>query len=255
MFAWRTDDGGRSFSAPLALVPEGVPELDHPGIATGAGQAPAQRNVYLAWAGGADDRHPNDLGFTRSTDGGPRPGDRACCRGAALLPHPGPALVWACRQGRGARFGHRCGAGHRADPLLGGESPSVTWAADGRTFIIVDNTYEAPGHGYGVRFYRLRVGPDGRAVRLDPLRIKVWPSAVDDVALSPDGSRLAIAEQSQYSRIQVRSLATGATKTWRTRAPGARGIFPGQRAAIRSGSCGNRGCTPRRQRSEAGTGC
>src|SRR5215475_3146082 len=108
-------------------------------------------------------------------------------------------------------------------PLQGGESPSVTGAADGRTFIIVDNTYEAPGHGYGVRFYRLRVGPDGRAVRLDPLRIKVWPSAVNDVALSPDGSRLAIAEQSccQHSQIQVRSLATGATKTWRTRASGA----------------------------------
>jgi hypothetical protein len=70
MFAWRTDDGGRSFSAPLALVPEGVPELDHPGIAASAGQAPSQRNVYVAWAGGADDRHPNDLGFTRSTDGG-----------------------------------------------------------------------------------------------------------------------------------------------------------------------------------------
>src|SRR6266487_1672292 len=47
-------------------------------------------------------------------------------------------------------------------PLLDGESPSVTGAADGRTFIIVDNTGQAPGHGYGVRFYRLRVGPDGR---------------------------------------------------------------------------------------------
>ncbi len=102
-----------------------------------------------------------------------------------------------------------------------------TGAADGRTFIIVDNTGQAPGHGYGVRFYRLRVGPDGRTVRLSRLPIKVWPLAVDDVAVSPDGSRLAIAEQScggsrcRYSQIQVRSLATGATKTWRTRAAGA----------------------------------
>jgi hypothetical protein len=70
MFAWRTEDGGRSFSAPVALVPEGVPELDHPGIAAGAGQTPSERNVYVAWAGGADDRHPNNLAFTRSTDGG-----------------------------------------------------------------------------------------------------------------------------------------------------------------------------------------
>jgi len=70
MFVWRTDDGGRSFSAPVALVPEGVPELDHPGIAAGAGQTPSQRNVYVTWAGGADDLHPSDLAFTRSTDGG-----------------------------------------------------------------------------------------------------------------------------------------------------------------------------------------
>jgi hypothetical protein len=70
MFVWRTNDGGRSFSAPLALVPEGVPELDHPGIAAGAGQTPSQRNVYVVWAGGADNLHGNDLGFTRSTDGG-----------------------------------------------------------------------------------------------------------------------------------------------------------------------------------------
>jgi hypothetical protein len=70
MFVWRTDDGGRSFSAPVALAPEGVQELDHQVIATGAGQTPSQRNVYVVWAGGADYLHPNDLGFTRSTDGG-----------------------------------------------------------------------------------------------------------------------------------------------------------------------------------------
>src|SRR5262249_2616774 len=69
-FVRRTHAGGRSFSAPLALVPEGVPELDRPGIAAGAWPAPSQRNVYVVWAGGADDRHPNDLAFTRSTDGG-----------------------------------------------------------------------------------------------------------------------------------------------------------------------------------------
>jgi hypothetical protein len=70
MFVWRTDDGGRSFSAPVALAPEGVQELDHPGIAAGAGQTPSQRNVYVAWAGGADGLSPSDLAFTRSTDGG-----------------------------------------------------------------------------------------------------------------------------------------------------------------------------------------
>ena len=70
MFVWRTDDGGRSFSAPVALVPQGVQELDHPGIAAGAGTTASQRNVYVTWGGGADDLHRNNLAFTRSTDGG-----------------------------------------------------------------------------------------------------------------------------------------------------------------------------------------
>jgi hypothetical protein len=70
MYVWRTDDGGRSFSAPPALVPEGVQELDHQAIAAGAGQTPQERNVYVTWAGGADNLHRNDLGFTRSSDGG-----------------------------------------------------------------------------------------------------------------------------------------------------------------------------------------
>jgi len=112
-------------------------------------------------------------------------------------------------------------------PMPGTAPPSLAAAADGRTFIVVDNNGPALGNGHGDRFYRLRVGPDGRSVRLDRLAISVHPLAVDGVALSPDGSRLAIAEQSchgngcQYSQIQVVTLATGATRTWRTRASGA----------------------------------
>src|SRR5215470_3083927 len=116
---------------------------------------------------------------------------------AGRLAGPGPAIgpvagvpryyltldrPWSGHVARAVVHGSATGAALATAriPLLGGESPSVTGAADGRTFIIVDNTYEAPGHGYGVRFYRLRVGPDGRAVRLDTLRMKVWPSAVND---------------------------------------------------------------------------
>jgi hypothetical protein len=111
-------------------------------------------------------------------------------------------------------------------PMLDNASPSLTGTADGRTFIVVDNG-SALGNGHGDRFYRLRVGPGGRTVRLDRLAIKLRSLAVDGVALSPDGGRLAIAEQSchgngcQYSQIQVRSLATGVTRTWRTPASGA----------------------------------
>src|SRR5262249_39298313 len=52
MFVWHTDDGGRSFSAPLALVPQGVPELGHPAVATRTGPAPSQRTAHVVWAGG-----------------------------------------------------------------------------------------------------------------------------------------------------------------------------------------------------------
>jgi hypothetical protein len=63
-YVWRTDDGGRGFSAPVALEGE---YFDHPWIATGTGQTLSERNVYVAWAGGS---HGNALSFTRSTDGG-----------------------------------------------------------------------------------------------------------------------------------------------------------------------------------------
>jgi hypothetical protein len=68
MFFWRTDDGGRSFSAPTTLLPIGQ-YFDHPWIAAVTGQTPSQRNVYIAWAGGAGGNR-SELGFTRSTDGG-----------------------------------------------------------------------------------------------------------------------------------------------------------------------------------------
>ena len=63
VYVWRTDDGGRSFSAPVTLVAGEY--SDHPWIA--AGQATAGRNVYVAWGAGA--AH-TAVEFTRSTDGG-----------------------------------------------------------------------------------------------------------------------------------------------------------------------------------------
>jgi hypothetical protein len=68
LFFWRTDDGGRSFSAATTLLPIGQ-FFDHPWIAAVAGQTPSERNVYVAWAGGAGGNR-SELGFTRSTDGG-----------------------------------------------------------------------------------------------------------------------------------------------------------------------------------------
>ncbi len=133
----------------------------------------------------------------------------------------------------------------------GPESPTITAAADNRTFVITETGEVAVGsatkkikvpdgrhHGsitirvpaqvtHVSRFYVLRVAADGRSASLSRLPVSVSPLAVDDVALSPSGDQLAIAVQScpagrcQYSGIRVISLATGAASTWTTRAPGA----------------------------------
>jgi hypothetical protein len=65
VYVWRTDDGGRSFSAPATLL-EGQ-YCDHPWLAVGAGQTPSERNVYVVWGAGASH---TALDFRRSTDGG-----------------------------------------------------------------------------------------------------------------------------------------------------------------------------------------
>lgn len=65
VYVWRTDDGGRSFSAPVTLV-EGT-YSDHPWVAADQGQTPSRHSVYVAWGGGASH---TALDFTRSTDGG-----------------------------------------------------------------------------------------------------------------------------------------------------------------------------------------
>jgi hypothetical protein len=67
IYSWRSDDGGRSFSAPVTLQ---VGEYsDHPGIAAGAGQTPSEHNVYVVWASNRQ-AGGGDLTLVRSTDGG-----------------------------------------------------------------------------------------------------------------------------------------------------------------------------------------
>jgi hypothetical protein len=65
VYVWRTDDGGRSFAAPVTLV-QGT-YSDHPWLATGGGPAPPGRNVYVAWGAGVSH---TALDFRRSSDGG-----------------------------------------------------------------------------------------------------------------------------------------------------------------------------------------
>lgn len=111
---------------------------------------------------------------------------------------------------------------------LGEEDPAVTGTADGRTYVVEASTADPPGEGYDVWFYRLRAAPDGRTLRVDRLHITIAPLTVDAMSLSPDGRMLAIGARScpatgttcGYSEIQVRTLATGSTRTWRTQGGG-----------------------------------
>lgn len=68
MYAWRTDDGGRSFSAPVTMV-SGGQYFDAPWIAAGNGQTPSDRNVYVVWASNQNEGG-DSVTMRRSTDGG-----------------------------------------------------------------------------------------------------------------------------------------------------------------------------------------
>jgi hypothetical protein len=65
VYVWRTDDGGRSFSTPVAVL---VGEYcDHPWLATGQTQTPPGDTVYVVWGAGCSH---TALDLTRSNDRG-----------------------------------------------------------------------------------------------------------------------------------------------------------------------------------------
>jgi hypothetical protein len=68
LYTWRTDDGGRSFSAPVTIV-SGGKYFDAPWIAAGAGQTASERNVYVVWASNQNEGG-DSVTMRRSTDGG-----------------------------------------------------------------------------------------------------------------------------------------------------------------------------------------
>jgi len=97
------------------------------------------------------------------------------------------------------------------DPKL----TQVTVAGDDRTFVLA-----LFSHARGTRFYALRITASGQSAGLTLLAIRPLPirEAVDAVALTPDGTRLAVAIQSggRDGRVEVITLATGAVRTWTT---------------------------------------
>lgn len=102
----------------------------------------------------------------------------------------------------------------------------VSAAADDRTFILAAQRYWPIASGRAgtsaenrdsttpTRFFRLSLTPSARTARLTELAIpgKVDTRQLAGVALSPDGTRLAL---DMRRSIQVITLATGAKRTWR----------------------------------------
>jgi hypothetical protein len=86
-------------------------------------------------------------------------------------------------------------------------------AADDRTFVV---TGDRPvGASAGVQWYLLRISPGSRTTaRLVPLPIPVRQEPAG-VALSPDGTRLAVALPGTPADLRIYSVATGALlRTW-----------------------------------------
>jgi hypothetical protein len=98
----------------------------------------------------------------------------------------------------------------------------VAAAGDGRTFVLAAGVPPAVGTNIldprPVKFYRLTLDRSGHPGRLEPLPIPVETVTITDLALSPDGSKLAASllpvRRPDEPKIQVFSLATGAGREW-----------------------------------------
>ncbi len=104
----------------------------------------------------------------------------------------------------------------------------VTAAGDDRTFVLTAQRWaqgtsladENLNASAPTRFFLLRFDPATRGVQISALPIPAYPGNVwvDGIALSPDGTKLAVAVDSQgppgAPKIQLFDLATGSAKEW-----------------------------------------
>jgi hypothetical protein len=95
----------------------------------------------------------------------------------------------------------------------------VTGAADDRTFVLTATRNTVGSDTLPYTFFYARFNPSDDAVTLTPLALPGLPVSNDyfTAALSPDGTRLAVAGISEIFtlvRIKVYSLPSGAAKTW-----------------------------------------
>jgi hypothetical protein len=92
----------------------------------------------------------------------------------------------------------------------------VTGAADDRTFVLTATRTTTGSDTQPDTFFYARFNPADGAVTLTPLALPGLPVSNDLVtaALSPDGTKLAVASEISTAQIKVYSLPSGAAKTW-----------------------------------------
>lgn len=98
----------------------------------------------------------------------------------------------------------------------------VYGASDDRTFVLAAQSTVAGSQTQREKFFYARFNPAGNTVALTPLDLPGLPvsNSFASAALSPDGTRLAVASQNGPAQITVYSLPSGAAKTWTTNISG-----------------------------------
>jgi hypothetical protein len=105
-------------------------------------------------------------------------------------------------------------------------------AANDRTFIVMGNPVWSPRPV--TVFYLLRVAPDGTSARLTPVPMPPFAIPPVGIAISPDGTELAIALAGSPATVRIYSIATGKVlRSWSATVPGAVAVEP---AAVAQGS-------------------
>jgi hypothetical protein len=102
---------------------------------------------------------------------------------------------------------------------------ALSGADDDRTFVLTAQSTSG-GQSQPDKFYKARFSPANDRVTLTPLTLPGLPvsNRMGDIALSPDGTRLAVASYNGPMQITVYALRSGTAKTWAASGGGSEGF-------------------------------
>jgi len=220
------------------ITPRSVPPLRLPGARRRGMAGPAARRRWSAWlaplaaAASVTAVVAASLAISTAFQGGHRAASRPAGPFAGVPPYyvvltgKNPSPVVMQRQFAEVRATATGAILARVVP----PRPYRTFAAaagagDGRTFVLAAGpwavTYKAGGkfiRETPTKFFLLHIGARGRTTRLTALPIPRQPGGAFDIALSPDGGKLAVALRDSSvggPAIQVFDVATGSERVWR----------------------------------------